>query len=37
MRKLAYIALERLNNLRYPWDELRIFLLQLGMYTKIMA
>jgi hypothetical protein len=37
MRKLAYIALERLNNLRYPWGELRIFLLQLEICPKIMA
>jgi hypothetical protein len=37
MRKLAYIALERLNNLRYPWGELRIFLLQIEIFPKIMA
>jgi hypothetical protein len=37
MRKLAYIALERLNNLRYLWGELRIFLLQLEIFPKIMA
>jgi hypothetical protein len=37
MRKLAYIALERLNHLRYLWGELRIFLLELGIFPKIMA
>jgi hypothetical protein len=37
MRKPAYIALERLNHLRYLWGELRIFLLELGIFPKIMA
>jgi hypothetical protein len=37
MRKPAYIALERLNHLRYHWGELRIFLLELGIFPKIMA
>jgi hypothetical protein len=37
MRKPAYIALERLINLRYLWGELRIFLLELWIFPKIMA
>jgi hypothetical protein len=37
MRKLAYIALERLNNLRYLCGELRIFLLKLGIIPYVMV
>jgi hypothetical protein len=37
MRKPAYIALKRLNNLRYLWGELRIFLLELGIFPNIMV
>jgi hypothetical protein len=37
MRKPAYIALERLNNLRYLWGEFRIFLLELWIFPVIMA
>jgi hypothetical protein len=37
IRKLAYIGLERFNHLRYFWGELRIFLLELGIFPNIMA
>ena len=37
MRKPAYIALERINHLRYIWGELRILLLELGIFPKIMV
>jgi hypothetical protein len=37
MRNPAYIALERLNHLRYLWGELRILLLELGIFPVIMA
>jgi hypothetical protein len=37
IRKLAYIALERLNNLEISLGRLRICLLQLRICPKIMA
>jgi hypothetical protein len=37
IRKLAYIALERLNNLEISLGKVRIFLLQLRIYPRIMA
>jgi hypothetical protein len=37
IRKLAYIALERLKNLEISLGKLRIFLLQLRICPKIMA
>jgi hypothetical protein len=37
IRKLAYIALERLNNLEISLGKVRIFLLQLRICPKIMA
>jgi hypothetical protein len=37
IRKLAYIALERLNNLEISLGKVRIFLLQLRTCPKIMA
>jgi hypothetical protein len=36
MRKPSYIALERLNNLRYLCGEFRIFLLELWIFPVIM-
>jgi hypothetical protein len=37
IRKLSYIALERLNNLEISLGKVRIFLLQLRTCPKIMA
>jgi hypothetical protein len=37
MKKIAYKSLERLNNLRYLWGELMIFLLELEIFPKIMV
>jgi hypothetical protein len=37
MRRPPYIGLERPNHLRYIWGKLRIFLLQLWIFPKIMA
>jgi hypothetical protein len=37
IRKLAYIALERLNNLEISLGKVRIFLLQLRICPKIMV
>jgi hypothetical protein len=36
IRKLAYIALERLNNLEISLGNVRIFLLQLRIFPKFM-
>ena len=37
MRRPPYIGLERPNHLRYLWGKLRILLLQLWIFPKIMA
>jgi hypothetical protein len=37
IRKLAYIALERLKNLEISLGKVRIFLLQLRIYPRIMV
>jgi hypothetical protein len=37
MRRPPYISLERPNHLKYIWDKLRILLLQLRIFPKIMT